>query len=416
MATKQKLPPLLASISAPGYHRDKGEGAARGLYLQVKEAEAGGITRSWLYRYVSPIHGKSRWMGLGPADAIGLATARDLARSAREAVKLGRDPIDERQSDRTKAKLEAARRVTFGQCAEEYLAEHGDGWKNEKHAAQWGATPANYAKLLTDLPVAEIDTGLILKVLRPIWKTKTETASRLRGRIERILAFATVSEYRTGDNPARWRGHLKEMLAARSKIAKPQHHKALPYAEVPAFMVDLRSRHGISARALELTILTAARTGAIIGSKWSEFDLAAKIWTIPDNSKPKGGEDRRTTKGKAHRVPLTDRAIAILKDLPREGEYVFPGAKANRPLSDQAMLELVRGMIGKGYTVHGFRSSFRDWTKEQTNFPREIAELALAHVVADKSEAAYSPWRRARQAPATHGGLESLLRDDTGPL
>jgi integrase len=196
-----------------------------------------------------------------------------------------------------------------------------------------------------------------------------------------VLAWATVSEYRRGENPARWRGHLAEMLPAKTKIHRVQHLKALPYSELPAFMAKLRERDSVSARALEFTILSAARTNESIGARWSEIDFKDKIWTIP--------AERMKSK-RPHRVPLSDRAVAILRELPREGEFVFPGGKANKPLSDMAMLELARGMIGNGYTVHGFRSSFRDWCKEQTNYPREIAELALAHVVADKSEAAYS--------------------------
>jgi integrase len=367
-----------------GFHRDAGDGAARGLYLQVARMKGGGLTKSWVYRFVSPLTGKPRWMGLGPADAIGLAKARELARTARETQKLGGDPIEARREQRMAAKLEAAKRISFGKCAEDYIATHKASWKNEKHVAQWQTTfagkDAATAKI-NDLPVAAIDTALVLNVLRPIWKTKPETASRIRGRIERVLAWATVSEYRQGENPARWRGHLAEMLPAKTKIHSVKHHKALPYAEIPAFMQSLRERGSVSARALEFTILSATRTNESIGARWSEVDLNEKTWTIP-------GE--RMKSKRPHRVPLSDRSAAILKAIPREGEFVFPGAKANKPLSDMAMLELARGMIGNGYTVHGFRSSFRDWCKEQTNFPREIAELALAHVVAEKSEATYS--------------------------
>jgi integrase len=371
-------------IKTLGFHRDAGDGAARGLYLQVAKMTAGGLTKSWVYRFVSPLTGKPRWMGLGPADAIGLAKARELARAARETQKLGGDPIEARREQRMAAKIEAAKRINFGKCAEDYIATHKSGWKNEKHVAQWRATfegkDAATAKI-NNLPVAAIDTALVLSVLRPIWKTKPETASRIRGRIERVLAWATVSQYRQGENPARWRGHLAEMLPAKTKIYKVKHHKALPYAEIPAFMQSLRERDSVSARALEFTILSATRTNESIGARWSEIDLNEKTWTVP-------GE--RMKSKRPHRVPLSDRALAILKAMPREGNFVFPGGKANKPLSNMAMLELARGMIGNGYTVHGFRSSFRDWCKEQTNFPREIAELALAHVVADKSEAAYS--------------------------
>ena len=371
----------ISKIKKRGFHRD---GATRGLYLQISADTSGGLTKSWVYRFVSPLTGKPRWMGLGPSDAIGLAKARELARAARETQKLGGDPIEARREQRMAAKLEAAKRISFGKCAEDYIATHKSGWKNEKHVAQWRATfegkNAATAKI-NNLPVAAIDTVLVLSVLKPIWKTKPETASRIRGRIERVLAWATVSQYRQGENPARWRGHLAEMLPAKTKIYKVKHHKALPYADIPAFMQSLRERDGVSARALEFTILSATRTNESIGALWSEVDLKDNTWTIPSE---------RMKSKRPHRVPLSDRAAAILKAIPREGEFVFPGGKANQPLSNMAMLELTRGMIGNGYTVHGFRSSFRDWCKEQTNFPREIAELALAHVVADKSEAAYS--------------------------
>jgi integrase len=374
----------VGKIKEPGYHRDNGDGGARGLYLQVTNAKGGGLSKSWIYRYVSPVTGRPRWMGLGPADVIGLAKARELARSAREAVVLGGDPIEARREREAAQRVANARALTFGKCAADYISQHKAGWKNPKHIAQWKATfegEEAATKLINPLPVAAIDTALVLKVLRPIWNEKPETAGRVRGRIERVLAWATVSEYREGENPARWSGHLKEMLPAKSKIHKVKPHKAVPYAEVPGFMVDLRRRESISARALEFTILSATRTSETIGAVWPEIDLKAKVWIIPPV---------RMKSDREHRVPLSDRSVEILKGLPREGKFVFPGGKKGKPLSNMAQLELLKGMIGNGYTVHGFRSSFRDWCKEQTNFPREIAELALAHVVADKSEAAYS--------------------------
>ena len=369
--------------TASGFHRDGGPEGAKGLYLQVSERTGGeGVTRSWIYRFVSPVTGKPRWMGLGPTGVIGLADARTLAREARKAVVLGRDPIEDRLAGRTQAKLEAARRITFEQCVDEYLAAHGDKWKNDKHRAQWETTLKKDAALLSPLPVSEIDTALVLRVLRPIWATKPETASRLRGRMERVLSFASVSEYRPkgSDNPARWRGHLQEMLPARSKVRAVKHHEALAYAELPAFMADLRSRPSMSARALEFTVLCATRTNETLGAKWGEIDLKGKIWSIPAS---------RMKTGKPHRVPLPDRAIEVLKALPREGEFVFPGAKEGQPLSNMAMLELVRGALGNGNTVHGFRSSFRDWAAEQTAYPNHVVEMALAHIVGDKVEAAY---------------------------
>jgi integrase len=219
-----------------------------------------------------------------------------------------------------------------------------------------------------------------LKVLEPIWQEKPETATRARGRIESVLSWATARELRKGENPARWRGHLDKLLAAKSKLARVKHHDALAYTEVPTFMADLRGRGGISARALEFTILTAARTGEAIGARWSEFDLSAKLWTVPAE---------RMKAGKEHRAPLSDRAVEILSIFPRDGDFVFAGRKSDRPISNMAMLELVRGIRGMGATVHGFRSSFRDWAAEQTSYPTEMAEMALAHTVGDKVETAY---------------------------
>ncbi|MET3838752.1 site-specific integrase [Bradyrhizobium sp. OAE829] len=374
----------VGKIKETGYHRDNGDGGARGLYLQVSPATGGGLSKSWIYRYVSPVTGKPRWMGLGPADVIGLAKARELARTAREKVVLGDDPIEDRRTQQAARRIASARALTFGKCAADYIEQHRAGWKNPKHAAQWKSTFEGdnaTTRAINDLPVAAVDTALVLKVLRPIWLKKPESAGRDRGRIERVLAWATVSEFRQGENPARWRGHLSEMLPAKSKIHKVKPHKAVPYVEVPGFMADLRDRDSVSARALEFTVLSATRTNETIGAVWDEIDMQKKVWTIPAV---------RMKAEREHRVPLSDRSVEILKGLPREGKYVFPGGKANKPLSNMAQLELLKGMIGNGYTVHGFRSSFRDWCKEQTNFPREIAELALAHMVADKSEAAYS--------------------------
>jgi integrase len=365
----------------PGFHRD---GSQKGLYLKVAETTDGGVSKSWVYRFVSPVTGRPRWMGLGEASVISLAAARELARAARETQTLGGDPIEARREQRMAAKLEAAKRITFGKCAADYVAEHQAGWGNAKHTKQWRSTfEGDHAATaaINGLPVAAIDTALVLRVLRPLWRKKPETASRIRGRIERVLAWATVSEFRRGENPARWRGHLAEMLPAKSKIHKVKHHTALPYAELPAFMAKLRDKGSVSAHALEFTILAATRTSETIGARWSEINLKEKVWTVPA---------ARMKSKRVHRVPLSDRALKILGSVPREGDFVFPGTKAKRHMAAAGMLELLQGMVGNGYTVHGFRSTFRDWTKEQTSYPREIAELALAHVVADKSEAAYS--------------------------
>jgi integrase len=380
----------VATVKEPGYHRDDGDGGARGLYLQVTErANSEGVTRSWVYRYVSPVSGKPRWMGLGPADVVSLAEARERAVAARKAVKLGRDPIDEREAERTQVRLEAARRVTFGKCGDEYLAAHEASWGNEKHREQWRSSLKIDAALLTDLPVSEIDTALVLKVLRPIWYAKPETASRLRGRIERVLAFATVSEYRQGENPARWLGHLKEMLPKVSDVHDKEPHPALPYERASEFMADLRSREGIAARALELAILTGLRSAEVREAKWSEIKFTDKAWEVPAE---------RMKMKIAHRVPLSARALAILKNLPQEGKYVFPGAKPNEPISEKGLPSVIRRMNrdakqhgrplyidpkenDRKVVPHGFRSTFSDWAAEFTSFPEHLVEMALAHVV-----------------------------------
>ena len=367
------------AANKPGLYGD-----GHGLYLQVSAYD----TKSWVFRYM--IDGRPRKMGLGALHTVSLAEAREEAEKARKKVRKGIDPIEEEKAARAQRKIEAAKSMTFKQCADAYIKANESTWKNDKHIAQWHATfeetrrgkrvfPAATA-IINDLPISAIDTGLVRKVLEPIWYETPETASRVRGRIERVLAWATVAGYRTGDNPARWTGHLKELLPAKTKVAAVEHHDAVPYRDLPDFMAKLRGRAGVSPRALEFTILTAARTGEVIGAKWSEFEVDAKLWTIPAE---------RMKAGREHRVPLTDRALAILEGLPRDGEFVFPGARKGKPLSQQAMLELVRGMRRMGATVHGFRSSFRDWANEQTSYPNELCEVALAHTVNNKTEAAY---------------------------
>jgi integrase len=255
--------------------------------------------------------------------------------------------------------------VTFEQSADAYIKEHSKRWRNDKHRGQWPATlAANAYPLIGSLPVAEIDTGLVLKILRPIWDATPETASRVRGRIESVLDWATAHGHRTGDNPARWRGHLENLLVTKPKA---KHYGALGFDELPGFISALRQHEGVSARALEFTILTAARTSETLGAKWSE--IRGDVWTIPD---------QRMKAGKEHEVPLSKRARTILQSLPREGEYVFIGGRAHRPLSTHGMLGLLRRMRS-GITVHGFRSTFRDWAGDRTNYPREVIEHALAH-------------------------------------
>jgi integrase len=338
-------------------------------------------TKAWLFRFERD--GRERQMGLGPVSTLSLAEARERARECRKILLDGRDPIQVRNAERIQRRTETARGVTFKECAERYIAAHEASWRNEKHREQWKSTLARYAyPIIGGLSVSAIDTALVVKVIEALWATKPETATRLRGRVESVLNWATVRGFRAGDNPARWRGHLDKLLPARGKVKPVKHQAALPYAEIPTFMADLRSRDGISARALELTILTAGRTGEVIGARWSEFDVEAKVWTIPAE-RMKGGRE--------HRVPLNDRAVAILTALPREGDgdgFVFIGARADRPLSNMAMLELMRG-LRPGYVPHGFRSTFRDWAAETTNYQNHIVEMALAHVVGDRVEAAY---------------------------
>jgi len=298
-------------------------------------------------------------------------------------------------------RLEAAKAITFKQCAESYIKTHRAGWRNRKHAAQWEATLATYAEpIIGALPVQAVDTALVMKVLEqevrdaldkptaPLWTARPETASRLRGRMESILDWAKVRGHREGENPARWRGHLDKLLPARAKVRKVEHHAALPYDKLPDFTTVLRAQEGIAARALEFAILTAARTGEVIGARWGEIDIGEKLWTAPA---------MRMKAGKEHRLPLSARAVAILKEMKplcQDGQneadaFVFPGGKHGKPLSNMAFLMLLRRMKHDDLTAHGFRSTFRDWAAERTNFPSEVAEMALAHAVGDKVEAAY---------------------------
>jgi integrase len=355
-----------------GYLADGG-----GLYLQVSANGA----KSWVFRFRE--NGRLREAGLGPVHTVTLAKAREEALKYRKLRLDGIDPIAERKAGQLKAKLEAAKAMTFKQCAEAYIEAHKGSWKSDKHAAQWPSTLETYAyPVFGDLSVQSIDVALVTKALEPIWKTKTETASRLRGRIERVLDWATVRDYRQGDNPARWRGHLETLLPPRAKVQKVQHHAALPYAEIGPFMSALRKQDGIAALALEFLILTATRTGEVIGATRDEIDLSAAVWTVPAD---------RMKGGKEHRVPLPKPALAVLKRLhdAASGAFVFPGRKAGMPLSNRAMLMVLERMDRSDLTVHGFRSTFRDWAAERTNFPREVAEHALAHSLPDKVEAAY---------------------------
>jgi integrase len=348
-----------------------------GLYLQVTASGA----KSWIYRFM--LNGRAREMGLGPFHTISLAEARERARDCRKLRLDGIDPIEARGAKRAEERLAAATAMTFEQCAERYIAAHRSGWRNPKHAAQWPSTLAAYAHpVFGSLPVQVVDLGLVMKVLEPIWQTKPETASRVRGRIEAVLDWATVRGYRKGENPARWRGHLDKLLPARGKVRKVEHHPTLPYDEMGDFISALRAQEGAAARALEFLILTAARTNEVIGARWQEFDLEGKLWIVPAD---------RIKGGKEHRVPLSGAALKIVEAMneTREGEFVFPGGKAGKPLSNMAMLKVLERMTRTDLTAHGFRSTFRDWAAERTSYPREVAEMALAHTVGDKVEAAY---------------------------
>jgi integrase len=376
----------VATIKAPGYHID-----GEGLYLQVLKSGA----KSWVFRYM--LNGRAREMGLGSAGTFSLAQARAMATAQRALLQEKTDPIDARNSRAASEAADSTKVKTFKECAEAYIKAHRGGWKNRKHVAQWENTLRDYAyhwpadagkaegerrPLLRDLLVSQIDTALVLQTLEPIWNSKPETASRLRGRIENILDWARVRGFRDGENPARWRGHLDKLLPRRSKVAMVKHHPALPYAAMGGFMVELRAQEGMAARALEFIILTAARTSEAIGATWDEIDLDNGVWTIPA---------ARMKARRPHRVPLAAPAVALLRTLKaqRLNDFVFAGMKKDKPLSNMACLTLLERMGKTSITVHGFRSTFRDWAYEQTSFPREIVEAALAHTLKDKAEAAY---------------------------
>ena len=333
--------------------------------------------------------GKQTEMGLGSATNVTLSRARDMAAKARDALAQGRNPIEARDAERAAAfsplpKPSASPVITFGQCADELLKNLDGSWANEKHAAQWAMTLREYAAPLRALPIDQVRTDDVVKVLQPLWRTKPETASRLRGRIERVLSFAKAMGYRTGENPALWRGHLDQILPRRDRLTRG-HHKALPYADLPGFMVQLRERDAAAARALEFAILTAGRSGEVLGARWSEIDFETATWIIP--------AARMKTK-REHRVPLSGEVLAVLQSMAshRRGDFIFPtqrrGSTADAPLSSMAMEMLLRRME-QSVTVHGFRSTFRDWAAESTGHSNEVCEAALAHVVSNKVEAAY---------------------------
>lgn len=375
------------NAKTPGMLADGGE-----LFLQVSKGtqQTDGAPapprRSWIVRY--RFGGKRREMGLGSVEAVSLAEARQRAETARELAARGIDPIAQRKAQRASAAVEAARAMTFKQAAESYISEQEPAWKSEKHAALWRSTLEDYAyPTIGALPVASVDVSLVLQVLKPIWPSKNETASRVRGRIEKVLDWAAVHGYRSADNPARWQGHLQMVLPARSKVAPVKHRPALPFKELPAFMVELRAMSGLGAQALELTILCVTRSVETLGAQWAEIDLDAAVWTIPA---------ARMKSNREHRIPLSRQAVELLQRLkalhsrgPRARSYVFPGLGNSGSLSSMAMLATLKRMQRTDITTHGFRSTFRDWCGDQTSFPRELAEQALAHVIPDATEAAY---------------------------
>jgi len=356
----------VASITAPGIYSDGG-----GLYLRVRQSG-----RSWFF--IGTYDGKRIELGLGPAIDVSLARARERAETIRQMLLDGKDPREER----TKAKVKKAPVVTFGKFAEGLLDDIEGGFKNRKHRDQWRSTLTGHAKALADVPINEVSTEQILAVLQPIWLSKHETASRLRGRIERVLDAAKVKGLRSGENPARGRGHLDLLLPKWSK-ANVKHHPALPFTEIGKFMGDLRQRPAVAARALEFAILTAARSGEVRGMTWGEVDLAAKLWRVPAD---------RMKAGFTHEVPLSDAALAVLRAVHQDGltpqDYVFPAPRGGA-LSDMSLSQLLKRMGRTGITVHGFRSTFRDWAGETTQFGREEVEMALAHTVASSVERAY---------------------------
>jgi integrase len=362
----------VTNIKAKGLYPDGG-----GLYLRVTPTG----TKSWIFRFTRG--GVTHDMGLGPVASISLARARELTAEAGRKRLEGRDPIRAREAERAAARRLEAGAATFTYCAEQFIASREIGWRDPRHAKLWRSTLHTYAyPILGELPVAAIDTTLIMRVLEPIWASKPETASRVRSRMEAVLDWAKVRGFRDGENAARWRGHLDHLLPASSKVRRVRHHPALPYAEMPAFMEALRSNDGIAPRALEFAILTAARTREALLAAWGEIDFGARVWAVPAD-RMKGGNE--------HRVPLCDRAVAILREMQeiRQNELLFPGFKLGRPLCNMSLRRVLHD-LRPGMTTHGFRSTFKDWASETTSFPDHVSEAALAHVSADKVRSAYA--------------------------
>jgi integrase len=390
----------------PGRHSD-----GAGLYLQI--GPSGG--RSWIFRFKQ--RGRTREMGLGAVHTIALPEARDLARACRRLVYGGIDPIAARSGQ---GGTDRARLICFSECAEEYLRAHGGRWTNAKHAAQWRSTLRHYCyAVMGDAPVADINSRHVLAVLQPIWGTRAETASRVRSRIEAILDWATEHGYRTGPNPARWRGQLDQVLCPRSRVAKPRPHAALPFAEVEAFMARLREQEGIAARALEFALITAARSREILEAKWADIDLETRVWIVTG--------DARSIRPRT--IPLSCAAVQVLESLSpgKSGDCIFPGRGGHRPLSGMACPAVLKRMQRTEITVHGFRTTFREWAARQTNYSREVVEAALGNFGAARSRPVYEPkpsgtpadlmedWGQflmPRESPTTRGGATAIVSDN----
>jgi integrase len=356
----------------PGRFADGG-----GLYLLVKPDGR----KTWVFRWRDKVSGKLRDKGLGPYGKhdVTLAEARKVAGECRRMVRNNKDPIEEARQSLQDAKLAYAKRLTFGDCVDRYVDTHKAGWKNPKHAAEWPSSLNRYAGKLLPLPVADIDTNLVMQCIEPQWATKTETMTRVRQRIEAVLAWATVRNYRTGDNPAQWRNQLDKLLPAPNKLKNVQHLAALPYTDAGSFMAKLRAKDSLAAKALELQILTATRPGEVVNATWDEIDFDAKVWTIPKD---------RMKADKEHEIPLSPQAVKLLKKLPKVCDFVFPGPSLKKGITTAAGMKLIKE-LHPGITAHGFRSTFREWSGDQTAFAREVIEHALAHQLKDKAEAAY---------------------------
>lgn len=406
----------LKRLTAPGLYPDGG-----GLHLQV--TGAGG--RSWVFRYW--VSGRERRMGLGPLHSVSLSEAREVAQQARRLRFQGADPLEQKRAGQGRPPLrmetpaqqtaQPLSTVTFAHAVEAYIEGNRSAWRNEKHAKQWTSTLTTYAfPHLGALALSDVATKHVLAAIEPIWVEKSETASRVRGRIEAVLDWATAQGHRSGENPARWKGHLEMILPAKSKVAPVTHHAALPFAEMPGFMRRLADIGGVAARALEFTILAAARTGEVIGAQWSEVNLEAGIWSVPAN---------RMKGKKEHRVPLSPRALAILKQAAERAIKkrevtlagpIFPGMRDGQGLSNMSLLKVLKTLNRRDLTTHGFRSTFRDWAAETTSYPAEVVEMALAHTIDNRVEAAYRRGDLFEKRKRLMGAwAEACFRDEIGP-